>query len=363
MWMSKLSNVALDSAQVNKSVLNYFTTKGYKEAAECFSEESKLSVKIDGGIIDVRMQVRSAILSGDVVTAIKEITKIFPDILDTNARLSFLLTSQALIEKIRESKVADAIAYAQSAFVRKKEKGLHLAMENGNGNGTVINGKTNGEFTEEEYACLEEIMGLLAFTDPTNPVTCPGAYLLQQERRNMVAEETNSALLNAQDELKEARLLRLIKLLLWSQKQLQTRRKCPRIEEDDLSTAKITGCLLAMDIDKGGDNVVEMETFLRSRRMLHPRRIQRRSTGTSGRQREHGMQSSNIGVPLQIQPVSDEEPGDFESEAMDEIENEESEQEEEDWDGEEEENEEGEAWNEEQELGNFEEEEQQQSQE
>lgn len=67
-------------SDMNKLVMNYLSTEGYKEAAEHFAEETGTKSPIDLSTIDARMQVREAIQSGDIPRAIGLINDLDPDV-------------------------------------------------------------------------------------------------------------------------------------------------------------------------------------------------------------------------------------------------------------------------------------------
>jgi hypothetical protein len=81
-------------------------------------------------------------------------------------------------------------------------------------------GEENPEFLEE----LERAMALLAFDIGT---PSPVGYLLDHSHRQKIASEVNAAILSSQCQDKEAKLPRLIKMLLWAQKTLSEKANFP----------------------------------------------------------------------------------------------------------------------------------------
>ena len=75
-------------------------------------------------------------------------------------------------------------------------------------------GEENPQFLEE----LEQSLGLLAFDDAAN---CPFSELLQPSQRLKVITELNAALLASHDQEALSKLSTLMKLVLWSQDQLE----------------------------------------------------------------------------------------------------------------------------------------------
>lgn len=91
-------------------------------------------------------------------------------------------------------------------------------------------GEEHPEFLEE----LERTMALLAFQDVQNS---PVADLLHPNQRQKTASELNAAILISQSREKEPKLPSLLKMLMWSQEQLDERMVYPHIE--DFVTAEL----------------------------------------------------------------------------------------------------------------------------
>lgn len=67
-------------SDMNKLVMNYLSTEGYKEAAEKFAVETGVKTAVDLSAIDSRMKIRSAIQNGGIEEAIEMINNIDPDV-------------------------------------------------------------------------------------------------------------------------------------------------------------------------------------------------------------------------------------------------------------------------------------------
>lgn len=65
---------------MNKLVMNYLSTEGYKEAAEQFAAETGVRSPMDFETIEARMRVREAIQSGDISNAIGLINDLDPEV-------------------------------------------------------------------------------------------------------------------------------------------------------------------------------------------------------------------------------------------------------------------------------------------
>lgn len=84
-------------------------------------------------------------------------------------------------------------------------------------------GEEHPEFLEE----LERTMALLAFQDS---IDSPVQELLHPGQRQKTASELNAAILISQSQEKDPKLPNLLKMLAWSQEQLDERMNYPRIE-------------------------------------------------------------------------------------------------------------------------------------
>lgn len=60
--------------------MDYFVVEGNKEAAEAFSAECGIVPDMDLQEMDVRTQIRDALLAGDVVTAIERVNELNPEV-------------------------------------------------------------------------------------------------------------------------------------------------------------------------------------------------------------------------------------------------------------------------------------------
>jgi len=209
-WETQLSQIKLEKSELNKLVMNYLIIEGYKEAAEKFQKESGTSTGIDLNSISDRMAIRTAIQSGNIEEGITGVNDLNPEILDTNPVLYFHLQQQRLIELIKKGQIMEAIKFAQEEL--------------------AIHGEQNSTFLDE----LEKTMALLAFEDHTKS---PIGNLLDISQRQKTASELNAAILMSQCQEKDPKLPTLLKMLIWSQNQLEERAKFPRV--NDLFTTKL----------------------------------------------------------------------------------------------------------------------------
>ncbi|CAF0738772.1 unnamed protein product [Adineta steineri] len=211
-WMEAIEQQHLERSSLNRLIINYLITEGFKEAAEKFAEETGMSLNnIDLTSVDERLKIREAIENGKIQEAIDIINKKAPELLDQNRQLAFHLKQQHLIELIRLNLIDDALSYAQ----------IHLA-----------------EFAEDEILMrqeLEKTMALLVFD---KPLESPYGYLMQISHRQQVANEINSALLIHQNEQSESDLSMLVRMVTYMQDKLDNKSlRYPKLI--DISTGKL----------------------------------------------------------------------------------------------------------------------------
>ncbi|KAJ3068942.1 hypothetical protein HDU98_007958 [Podochytrium sp. JEL0797] len=210
-WNKKLAEVKINKKDLDKLIMNYLVIEGYKDAVEKFAEESGLEPSVDLSSIEERMKIRAAIQEGKIDEAMERVNELDPEILDSDPRLYFHLQQQKLIEFIRVGKISEALDFAQEELASL--------------------GEENPEFLEE----LEQTMSLLAFDAVSN--TSPVAGLLDYSQRLKVAGELNAAILEAQCQERNPKLPSLLKMLVWSQNQLEERCTFPKIK--NLVTAEL----------------------------------------------------------------------------------------------------------------------------
>ncbi|GAB4821825.1 hypothetical protein N2152v2_008871 [Parachlorella kessleri] len=209
-WAKKLAAVKVKKEDMNRLVMNFLVTEGYVDAARAFESESGTSPGLDLGAITDRMEIRKAVQSGEVEEAIERTNDLDPEILEEKADLFFHLQQQRLIELVRAGKVEEALAFAQEFLAPC--------------------GEENPAFLEE----LERTVTLLVFEDVKDS---PLADLMEPSQRHKTASELNAAILASQSQEKESRLPNLLKLLVWTQQQLDEKAAYPRII--DLATAEL----------------------------------------------------------------------------------------------------------------------------
>jgi len=211
-WMKEIQDFKVDRVEMNKLVMNYLVQEGFKDAAERFRLESGVEPGPQLDLLDDRIKIREAVQNGQIDDAISMTNDLHPDILDSKSHLFFHLQQQKLIELIREKNVDEALAFAQSVM-------SELGTEN-----TV--------YLEE----LEKTMALLAYEDPDSS---PFGHLLNPSQRHMVASEVNAAILETQHQETMPKLAGVVKLLLWTQNELDRKHvKYPKMTDIAEGTIK-----------------------------------------------------------------------------------------------------------------------------
>ncbi|KIO08353.1 hypothetical protein M404DRAFT_349831 [Pisolithus tinctorius Marx 270] len=213
-WERRLHEVQVTKDDLNRLIMDYLVIEGYRSAAEEFSSEAGVVPPVDFESIESRMVIREALQRGDVEEAITRVNDLNPEtskksvmksILDTNPALYFRLQQQRLIELIRQSRIAEALRFAQDELAPR------------------------GEESPEFLAELERTMALLAFDSTSSP---PPAItdLLSPAQRMKTAGEVNAAILESFSQGKEVKLVQLLKLLCWGESMLEERADFPKID-------------------------------------------------------------------------------------------------------------------------------------
>jgi len=197
-WMENLSKVHVSRQTLNKLVMNYLVTEGFKDAAEKFEDESGVSAEVDLNQLDHRINIRDAIQAGKIDDAISSLNDLHPTMLDGDRYLLFHLQQQKLIELIREQKIEEALEFAGTNLAERREEDPKVLFE------------------------LERTLALLAFEDP---FSSPFSDLLSHNHRQQVASEVNEAILRAEHvDSAQSKLAASLKLLIWAQDELDRKK-------------------------------------------------------------------------------------------------------------------------------------------
>lgn len=193
-WKEKVKAYHIPRAEVNKVIMEYLVKEGFKDAVMSFQEESGVEPGMNMAILDDQIKIRDAIETGSIQDAVELVNDVDPEILDTDSKLFFHLQQQHLLELIKQGDIEKVLEFAQGELSAR--------------------GEENPEFLDE----LEQSLGLLAFEDMSS---CPFSDLLEHSQRLKVVSELNSALLASQDQEATSKLSTLMRLVLWSQNQLE----------------------------------------------------------------------------------------------------------------------------------------------
>jgi len=180
--------------------MNYLIIEGYESAAIKFAQEANISPHFQFYDIQERVQIRNAILSGDIRTAIERINELYPQLLDTNESLHFSLLRLQLIELIRnctsspDGDIGPALSFATTHLAPRAPK--------------------DSAFLQD----LQRTMALLCF--PPESLAPPLAELMDPALRKTVAAKVNEAILENGSWMKEAKLRGLVRLRGWAEQKL-----------------------------------------------------------------------------------------------------------------------------------------------
>lgn len=181
--------------------MDYLVHEGFKEAAERFSEEAGVkltSTKVETPeMMNRRIEVRHAIEEGDILRAQSSINMYYPELLDNHKELYSKIQQQHLIELIRQQRINDVLSYVHDQLSVDELRDL-------------------GE--------MEKTLALLAYEQPDKS---PYAGLLETSHRLQLASEINDIILQETSgsvEPAKPRLVTLLKLLYWTQSELEKKK-------------------------------------------------------------------------------------------------------------------------------------------
>ncbi|TMW48984.1 hypothetical protein DOY81_005928 [Sarcophaga bullata] len=211
-WMMRLEQFPFKQADMNRLIMNYLVTEGFKEAAEKFQLEAGLEPSIELSSLDDRILIREAVQNGRIQEATHLVNQLHPELLDNDRYLFFHLQQLQLIELIRVGKIEEALSFAQNKLSEA------------------------GEDIPEVLNELERTLALLAFEKPQES---PFSYLLEQSHRQKIASELNAAILKCEHSADSTpKIMFLLKLIMWAQSKLDAREvNYPKMK--DLETALI----------------------------------------------------------------------------------------------------------------------------
>jgi len=181
---------------VNSLIQSYLIHHGYAETAKVFAKSQGSGIldnmDVDDNLkennlnnqlasIQKRREIKESIMSGEIVKGI-ELTQLhYPNVLQKNQKLMFLLRCAIFVELVRKGSASKDTDWLDEAMsVGQKLQDMY--------------GSTNDE---EQKAKLEMTFSLLAYSNPFNS---PVSHLLDISARDSVASALNSAILVDQNE-------------------------------------------------------------------------------------------------------------------------------------------------------------------
>ncbi|KIM22381.1 hypothetical protein M408DRAFT_332948 [Serendipita vermifera MAFF 305830] len=218
---------------LNRLVLDYLILEGYRTAAESFASEaatdlpSNAAQQVEEANIEMRIQIKEKVESGDVMGAIEMCNDLDPEILDARPRLHFHLLTQSLIELIRHGRTAEALMFAKTElapraerneeFLKELESVMCLLVYGATGPGTGKE-KSKDKAKEQDKGNKDQATGSVTFDAPPSLLE-----LLSTQHRDLTASELNTALLASLSlggPRHEPRLAELMRLCAWGENAL-----------------------------------------------------------------------------------------------------------------------------------------------
>ncbi|KAJ0417010.1 CTLH/CRA C-terminal to lish motif domain-containing protein [Aspergillus carlsbadensis] len=200
----KVDDVKPSKTDMNRLVMDYLVTNGYPAAAQKFAHEANIQT-VDAEAIHERVEIRTAIYSGNIQSAIEKINELNPQILDENPSLHFALLRLQLVELIRscsldpDGDITPALEFATSQLAPRAP--------------------TNPQFLED----LEKTLALLIF--PKENLTPSLAPLLHSDLRRDICAKVNAAILQNQGARTEALLCDFARLYAWAEQKAREAKK------------------------------------------------------------------------------------------------------------------------------------------
>ncbi|KAL4760533.1 uncharacterized protein BDW70DRAFT_137723 [Aspergillus foveolatus] len=200
----KVDEVKPSKNDMNRLVMDYLVTNGYPAAAQKFALEANIE-PVDVDSIRERVDIRTAIYSGNIQTAIEKINELNPQILDENPSLHFSLLRLQLVELIRscslnpDGDITPALDFATSQLAPRAP--------------------TNPQFLED----LEKTLALLIY--PKENLTPSLAPLLHSDLRRDIYSKVNAAILQDQGARTEALLCDFARLYAWAEQKAREAKK------------------------------------------------------------------------------------------------------------------------------------------
>uniref|UniRef100_A0A7C9DFE4 CTLH domain-containing protein n=1 Tax=Opuntia streptacantha TaxID=393608 RepID=A0A7C9DFE4_OPUST len=175
--------IAVSDNDTHNIVLSYLIHNCFKETVESFICSTGIKKPADClEDIDRRKRIIKFALDGNALKAIELTEQLAPDLLEKNKDLHFELLSLHFIELVRSKRCTEALEFAQKNLSPFGKVQTYVKK-------------------------LEDLMALLAYEEPEKS---PMFHLFSLDRRQMVAEDLNRAILAHTNQPSYSSLERLI---------------------------------------------------------------------------------------------------------------------------------------------------------
>ena len=221
-WMENIQSHHVPFSHMNRLIMNYFVTEGFKEEAEKFQEEAGIKPKIDLGCLNDVFLMMNYVKNNRIMDAISRLNETNPGLLEKNRQLLFHLQKQHLIKLIRDKEIEAALDFAQMHLAQSAINASHEAKSKTHlpdNESSESNESNNNEsnISKQIQVELDQSMMLLAYDELEKSRY---SELLHERERQKVARELNVAVLKHEQNITSSRLSNLLKLVLWAQEEL-----------------------------------------------------------------------------------------------------------------------------------------------
>ncbi|KAL9090010.1 MAG: hypothetical protein Q9165_005540 [Trypethelium subeluteriae] len=197
-------------SDINSVIMDYLINEGYPSAARKFAKEANIEATGDIESISERVEIRNAILAGDIQAALEKINDFNPQVLDTDPALHFSLLRLQLIELIRTCMSPTSSTSTTSTSTSTSTPDITPVL-NFASTQLAPRAPTSPTFLND----LEQTMALLIFPpDALSPTLSP---LLDTQLRRDVATAVNQAMLVSLGQRREARIKSLVRVRAWAE--------------------------------------------------------------------------------------------------------------------------------------------------
>lgn len=181
-----------DYTILTDTVLMYLMHNGYSRTAAAFAKDAGRDqiYRRERDSMLRRQAVCDKVLSGDIDAAISDLEKQFPQVLKTQLNVRFLLLTQKFIEMIvSRASLEETVEYGRRELsVFRDKQFIKAAQQSGDA-------LPRADKMLPYADVLRDVYSLLAYG---HPAESPMGHLTKQSRREIVADNVNSAILASQ---------------------------------------------------------------------------------------------------------------------------------------------------------------------